>query len=97
MPVSERYKYDPKLRQELSEVSSVQGPFIVNRSHDYSDPDEFDDEIGVLNRYDHLSPSEVDIHPERHSQAFSDLEGLNDESVPGALHGRGYVPTEVPQ
>lgn len=92
VPVTERYKYDPKLRQETAEISSVQGPFD-NRSHDYSDPDEPDDETRVLGKYDHLSPHEADIHPERHSQAFSDLEGLNEESM--LPYMRGYVPTEV--
>lgn len=92
VPVNERYKYDPKLRHETAEVSSVQGLF-GDRSHDYSDPDEPEDELRATNRYDHLSPHEADVHPERHSQAFSDLEGLKDDiALP---YTGGYVPTEV--
>lgn len=92
VPVTERYKYDPKLRQEIAETSSFHGVFD-NRSHDYSDPDEPDDEIKVSGRYDHLSPHEADVYPERHSQAFSDLEGLKDNSM--LPYTPGYVPTEV--
>lgn len=97
VPVSERYKYDPRLRFELAEVISVHGqPFCADRSHDYSDPDEPDDDgVPLGSRFDHLSPSEPDIHPERHSQAFLDLEGLKDENVPNSAYSRGYVPTEV--
>ena len=97
VPVSERYKYDPRLRFELAEVTSMQGqPFCVNQSHDYSDPDEpEDDEVPLGTRYDHLSPIEPDVHPETHAQAFLDLEGLKDENVTNSEYHKGYVPTEV--
>lgn len=95
VPVAERYKYDPKLRQEMGEISSMQEPLFFDRSHDYSDPDEPDDEVKASGKYDHLSSHEPDIHPERHAQAFSDLEGLTDDNIPPAIYTRGYVPTEV--
>ena len=116
IPVSERYKYDPKLRQEQqAEVSSVHAqPFFTNRSHDYSDPDELEDPeepagervVVVVEEegeegeggaqgdcYDHLTPPEVDIHPEGQQQVLAELEGLKDE--PEDVYMHGYVPTEV--
>ena len=96
VPVAERYKYDPKLRLEMAEISSMHSQSLFpDRSHDYSDPDEPDEEVKASGKYDHLSPSEVDVHPERHTQAFSDLEGLTDDNVPPPIYMRGYVPTEV--
>lgn len=97
VPVAERYKYDPKLRNDASEVSSVHAqPFFVDRSHDYSDPDEPDDEVEESMRYDHLSPTEMEVHPEEHRHTFSDLEGLREEAAPSKPdYQRGYVPTEV--
>jgi hypothetical protein len=94
VPVAERYKYDPRLRHEMT---SMQGQSaFLDRSHDYSDPDEADEEVMVSGKYDHLSPQEADVHPERHSQAFSDFQGLVEDDIePPAIYSRGYVPTEV--
>ena len=80
---------------EVSSIHSMQGqPFFVDRSHDYSDPDEPND-VQASGRYNHLAPNEVEVHPERHSQAFSDLEGLKDETDAHVVYTRGYVPTKV--
>ena len=94
VPIHERYKYDPKIRQnDIAEVSSLhQGRlFHIDQSHDYSDPDEpsQDDSIG----YDHLSP--LDVHPEHSHQNTPDLKGLKDEQIPTASCIRRYVPTKV--
>ncbi len=96
VPVSERYKYDPKLRTDAaSEVSSMHAqPFFVDRSHDYSDPDEPDVAVVASGRYDHLSPTELDVHPEGRKHTFTDLEGLEEEMSKDEQPG-GYVPTEV--
>lgn len=99
VPISERYKYDPKIRQNETEIHSVQGQpfFIMNQSHDYSDPDEPEDDtfLEVAERYDHLTPPDVEIHPEGHSQVLMELEGLKDDAVPTPPYEKGYVPTEV--
>ena len=73
-------------------------PFFVDRSHDYSDPDEPDVEIIKSGSYDHLSPTEVDVHPEGSAHTFEDLEGLTEEIAPPTPkddYSRGYVPTQV--
>ena len=98
IPISERYKYDPKIKQnEAMEIGSIhQQPFFTDRSHDYSDPDEPDHDIRpvAVNKYDHLPPLGTDIHPESFRQILSELEGLKgDGHVSTTVYQ--YVPTEV--
>lgn len=94
VPVSERYKYDPNFRQDPANMQRQS--FIIDTSHDYSDLDEPEDETGegtVGDRYDHLTPPEVEVHPETHCQGLAELNGLNDE--PEEEYSSGYVPNEV--
>ena len=83
----------------MAEISSMHGQqMFFERTHDYSDPDEPDEEevaVEASGRYDHLSPHEADVHPERHSQVFSDFQGLTEDDIPPPIYTRGYVPTEV--
>ena len=101
VPVSERYKYEPNpwprtMSGEMVEVISVGGrqPVCGDQCHDYSDPDEPDQESQMsVFQYDHLSE---DFHPE--TSPSSRLSGFNpdkEESLPSFGYSYGYVPTEV--
>ncbi len=100
VPVSERYKYDPNPRPrplsgDIAEVNSVnRQPICEGKCHDYSDPDEADEETSIL-QYDHISE---DIHPETMSP-ITNMSGFNsdkNDTMPPSLgYSHGYVPTEV--
>lgn len=97
VPVSERYKYDPKSRElnDLVEVASIhRQPFFGDRCHDYSDPDDHDPESeSSIPQYNHLAE---DVHPELSpSDRLSGFDGPQDEGLPAFGYSYGYVPTEV--
>lgn len=101
VPVSERYKYDPKTREMNSTVPTAgvpRQPFFLNDCHDYSDPDEPDHESQISGLqssllYNHLGE---DVHPESSpSEQMTGFDGSRDEGLSSFGYSHGYVPTEV--
>ena len=97
VPISERYKYDPKNREmnDLVEIASIQTPPYFDDCHDYSDPDDPDhDSQTSAMQNNHLGE---DIHPEASpSDQLAGFDRSTDEVLPEAFgYSYGYVPTEV--
>ena len=102
VPISERYKYDPKSREmneTVTQTSSIQRQsFFSNDCHDYSDPDDPDHESqtsGVRSSLQYNHQAE-DVHPElSSSDQMSGFDGPTDDGLPSFGRSYGYVPTEV--